>query len=77
MYREERERRRLQDEARRLQQQAEVYQVPDFDVEMENGGAEAVVVVEDEGPNWEFNGEVQEVQEVEDGEGDAEADEVL
>ena len=78
MYREERERRRFQDEVRRLQQQAEVYQVPDDDIDMENGGIEAAIVVEDEGPNWEFAGEVQEVQEVrEDGEGDVEADEAL
>lgn len=56
MYREERERRRLQDELRRQhQQQAQAYQVPD--VEMINGVE--VIIVDNEGPNWDFTGGAQ------------------
>lgn len=62
MYREERDRRRFQDELRRQhQQQAQAYQVPD--VEMV-GGIE-VTIVDDEGPNWDFTGEAQDVGDTE------------
>lgn len=66
MYREERERRRLEDEMRR--QEAAMYQVAD--VEMGNGGIEVEIISLDEDPNWGFADEVQEVPG--DGGGDAE-----